>query len=53
MNNIFNNNDILPKKNNNKKDNLVSSLKEVEIFLNNLNCFFSSIEFIKLFKKFK
>lgn len=53
MNNNFNNNCIFPKKNNNKKDNLITSLKEVENFLDNLNCFFSSIEFIKLFKKLK
>lgn len=47
------NNNFLPKKNINKNNNLITSLLEVENFLKNLQCVFSSVQFIKLFKKFK
>lgn len=47
------NNNFLSKKNTNKNNNLITSLVEVENFLKNLQCIFSSAQFIKLFKKFK
>ena len=48
-----NNKNFLPQKKINKCNNLISSLTEVESFLRNLNCIFSSAQFVKLLKKFK
>ena len=52
-----NHKNIIPKessqKNNFKKENIVSSLNEVECFLTNLNFIFNNIKLVKILKKFK
>lgn len=53
MNNNLNNKNILSPKKDDKKDNIITSLKEVESFLNNLNCFCSSVKLANLLKKFR
>jgi len=50
---MVNNKYFSQQKNVNKKNTLIGSLSEVEHFLNNLNCIFSSVKFVNLLKKFK
>lgn len=57
MNNNFNINKIsnqkTSSKNSIKKDNIITSLSEVECFLNSLNCIFSGTKLVNIMKKFK
>lgn len=57
MKNNFNNKKFTCKKNISKnafkKCNIITSLSEVECFLNNLDLIFSNIKLINIFKKFK
>lgn len=43
----------LPIKDHQKKNNLITSLNEVECFLNNLDSLFTSVKLINILKKFK
>ena len=49
--NLYNKNNYPNKPNN--KPNIINSLQEVEYFLNNMNCVFTSIKLTQLLKKLK